>query len=89
MTTPTPSSQESITACDPECRRGEEPRQYHHELEPGAERLLGYTEAIGKPITMLIPPDRHDEESNLIARIRRGERVEHYETSRSLAPTKS
>jgi len=50
----------------------------------GAERLFGYTakEAIGKPITMLIPPDRRDEESNIIARIRRGERVEPYETIR-------
>jgi len=50
----------------------------------GAERLFGYTakEAIGKPITMLIPPERCDEESNIIARIQRGERVEHYETIR-------
>ena len=50
----------------------------------GAERLFGYTakEAIGKRITMIIPPERRDEESNIIARIRRGERVEHYETIR-------
>jgi PAS domain S-box-containing protein len=50
----------------------------------GAERLFGYTadEAIGKPVTMLIPADRRDEEPSILARIRRGERVEHYETIR-------
>ena len=50
----------------------------------GAERLFGYTadEAIGKPVTILIPTDRHDEEPAILARIRRGERVEHYETIR-------
>jgi PAS domain S-box-containing protein len=51
---------------------------------PGAERLFGYTaeEAIGKPIMFLIPADRPDEEPTILARIRRGERVEHYETVR-------
>ena len=50
----------------------------------GAERLFGYTaeEAIGRPVTMLIPPDRIDEEPGIIARIRRGERIEHYDTVR-------
>src|SRR5262245_11786888 len=50
----------------------------------GAERLFGYTaeEAVGKPITILIPPDRHDEERSILGRIGRGERVEHYETVR-------
>ena len=50
----------------------------------GAERLFGYSadEAIGQPILMLIPPERHDEETEIIGRIRRGERVEHYETVR-------
>jgi PAS domain S-box-containing protein len=50
----------------------------------GAERLFGYTadEAIGKPVTILIPADRRDEEPSILARIRRGERVEHYETIR-------
>ncbi len=50
----------------------------------GAQRLFGYTaeEAIGRSITMLIPPDRHDEEPEILARIRRGDRVEHYETIR-------
>jgi len=51
----------------------------------GAERLFGYTveEALGKPITMLIPPDRLDEEPRVIERIRRGERVDHFETVRA------
>jgi PAS domain S-box-containing protein len=50
----------------------------------GAERIFGYTpdEMIGKPITTIIPPDRHDEEPQILARIQAGERVEHYETVR-------
>jgi PAS domain S-box-containing protein len=50
----------------------------------GAERLFGYTsdEATGRPVTMLMPPDRIDEEPGIIARIRRGERIEHYDTVR-------
>lgn len=50
----------------------------------GAEQLFGYTgqEAIGQSISMLIPPDHADEEPSILARIRRGERVEHYETIR-------
>jgi PAS domain S-box-containing protein len=50
----------------------------------GAERLFGYTaaEAVGRPITMIIPPERQDEEHEILARIRGGERVEHFETVR-------
>jgi PAS domain S-box-containing protein len=50
----------------------------------GAERVFGYTadEIIGKPVTMLMPPDRLDEEPGILARIRRGERIDHYETVR-------
>ena len=50
----------------------------------GAQRLFGYTseEAVGKPVTMLIPVDRHDEEPKILERIRRGERIDHYETVR-------
>jgi len=50
----------------------------------GAERIFGYVaeEVIGKPITILIPPDRQDEEPGILERIRRGQRVEHYETVR-------
>jgi PAS domain S-box-containing protein len=49
-----------------------------------AERLFGYRaeEVIGKPITILFPEDRHDEERVILERIARGERVEHYETIR-------
>jgi two-component system CheB/CheR fusion protein len=49
-----------------------------------AGRLFGYTpeEAIGQPITMLMAPDRYDEEPGILERIRRGERLEHYETVR-------
>jgi len=51
---------------------------------PGAERLFGYTadEIIGKPVTVLIPADRLGEEPAILARIRRGERVEHFDTVR-------
>jgi PAS domain S-box-containing protein len=50
----------------------------------GATRLFGYTvdEVIGRPISMLIPPDRLAEETNILERLRRGERVEHFETVR-------
>ena len=50
----------------------------------GAERLFGYTakEAIGKPITMLIPPDRTNEAEMILSRLRRGERVHQFETVR-------
>ena len=50
----------------------------------GAERLFGYTadEAIGQTITMLFPEDRLDEEADFIERLRRGERIAHFETIR-------
>ena len=50
----------------------------------GAERLFNYTaeEAIGQPITIIIPQDRLDEERVILARIRRGERIDHFETVR-------
>jgi PAS domain S-box-containing protein len=50
----------------------------------GAQRLFGYTaeEAIGRSVTMLIPADRHDEEPMILDRVRRGERIDHYETVR-------
>ncbi len=50
----------------------------------GAGRLFGYTaeEMIGKPVTILIPPQRLEEEPGIISRIARGEQVHHYETIR-------
>src|SRR5262249_11673768 len=50
----------------------------------GAERLFGYKadEVVGRPVTMLMPPERVDEEPGILARLRRGERIDHYETVR-------
>ena len=50
----------------------------------GAERIFGYkaAEAIGKPVAMLIPAGRDSEETEILARIRKGERIDHYETVR-------
>jgi len=50
----------------------------------GAERLFGYTaeEAIGQHITLIIPADRRNEETEILARLRRGERIDHFETVR-------
>ena len=51
---------------------------------PAAESMFGYTasEIIGKPITLLFPPDRLQEETAIMARISRAERVRHFETVR-------
>ena len=50
----------------------------------GAERIFGYTaeEMVGTPLARLAPPDRPNEVPSILAAIRRGERVEHYETER-------
>jgi PAS domain S-box-containing protein len=50
----------------------------------GAERIFGYAaaEAVGQPITIVIPQDRLDEERAILTRIRRGERIDHFETIR-------
>ncbi len=49
-----------------------------------AERLFGYTreEAMGQHITLIIPEDRRDEEAKIVGRLRRGGRVDHFETVR-------
>src|SRR5207244_4281515 len=50
----------------------------------GAERLLGYqaAEIIGKSVLILIPKERHDEEPEILRRIRAGERIDHFQTVR-------
>ena len=50
----------------------------------GAERLFGYTadEVIGQSVTILMPPEQVNEEPDILERIRRGERIDHYETVR-------
>src|SRR3984885_6967538 len=50
----------------------------------GAERIFGYTaeEAVGKHISLIIPADRQDEETEILRRIRAGHRVDHFETVR-------
>src|SRR5207245_6963956 len=50
----------------------------------GAERIFGYTpeEATGESVTILIPADHFDEEPAILEQVRRGERIEHYETVR-------
>jgi PAS domain S-box-containing protein len=51
---------------------------------PAAERIFGYTaaEAVGQHIRLIIPPERWDEEEQVLARLRRGESIEHFDTVR-------
>jgi PAS domain S-box-containing protein len=51
---------------------------------PAAERMFGWTaeEAVGQHITMIVPADRRAEEDEVLARLRRGERIDHFETVR-------
>ena len=50
----------------------------------GAERLFGYSaeEAVGQNITLIIPPERRDEERTIVEQLTRGERIDHFETVR-------
>jgi PAS domain S-box-containing protein len=51
---------------------------------PGAQKIYGYTEAeaLGKPISMLVPPDLPDEENKILETLKSGDRIEHFETVR-------
>jgi PAS domain S-box-containing protein len=51
---------------------------------PAAEAMFGYTEQemIGRPMALLIPPDRREEETRILAKIQNGENIEHFETIR-------
>ncbi|MGB6604222.1 MAG: PAS domain S-box protein [Steroidobacteraceae bacterium] len=50
----------------------------------GATRIFGYTaaEVIGRPITIIIPPELYSEEEQILGKIRRGERIDHFDTTR-------
>jgi PAS domain S-box-containing protein len=50
----------------------------------GAQHIFGFTpeEAVGRPITLIIPPELQDEEKQIIRRLRNGERIDHFETVR-------
>ena len=50
----------------------------------GAEVLFGYTaaEAVRKSILLIVPPERHGEEADILRRLRNGERINHFETQR-------
>ena len=50
----------------------------------GAQKMYGYTEAeaVGKPITMLVPPELEDEESRILETLKAGDSIEHFETVR-------
>src|ERR1700686_327492 len=50
----------------------------------GAMRVFGYTAGggIGKPITIIIPPELHEEEHRILEKLQRGERIDHFETTR-------
>src|SRR5215831_1484050 len=50
----------------------------------GATRIFGYEphEVIGKPITIIVPPDLHAEERQILDKLRRGERIDHFDTIR-------
>jgi PAS domain S-box-containing protein len=51
---------------------------------PGAQKIYGYTEAeaLGKPISMLVPPELPDEENKILETLKSGDRIEHFETVR-------
>jgi PAS domain S-box-containing protein len=50
----------------------------------GAARIFGYEsrEVVGKPITIIVPPELHAEEQQILEKLRRGERIDHFDTIR-------
>jgi PAS domain S-box-containing protein len=74
----------SIVDCSDDAIIAKTPEGVITSWNRGAELIYGYTSAeiIGKPMSLLIHPDRPDEMDGILARIRHGERVEHYETMR-------
>ena len=74
----------AIVASSDDAIIGKTLRRRHHLLERGAERLYGYTagEAIGRPISLVIPPELGHELPEILDQLRRGERIEHFETVR-------
>jgi hypothetical protein len=65
-------------------RAAKRSQRRHRHLEQGGRAAvrLFFREVIGKPITIVIPQDRLDEETGILQRIRRGERIDHFETVR-------
>jgi PAS domain S-box-containing protein len=63
---------------------GKDPDGIVESWNRGAEKIFGYTatEMVGQPVTLLFPPDRLDEERQILSQLRRGETVDHYETVR-------
>jgi PAS domain S-box-containing protein len=74
----------AIVSCSDDAIVGKNLEGIIRSWNQGAERLFGYTaeEAIGKHITLIIPADRREEETAILARLRNGERVDHFETVR-------
>ena len=74
----------SIVACSDDAIVGKTTEGIITSWNTAAERIYGYSasEAIGQPVTMLVPLDRADEVSPLLERLKRGETVDHFETVR-------
>jgi PAS domain S-box-containing protein len=74
----------SIVECSDDAIIGKDMNGVITSWNQGAQKIFGYSaaEAIGRPIAMLAPPDRADEMTRILNRIRRGERVDHFDTVR-------
>src|SRR5689334_10653436 len=74
----------SIVDCSDDAIIAKAPQGAITSWNRGAERIYGYSaeEMIGQPVTILVPPESSDDMQDILARVRNGERVEHYETVR-------